>query len=235
MAGKLRRNRGTPGKSRATFCRWVAESNCDHERRLLERRLRLPLAFILGPTCSSPQEPPRGTRSRSTVRSGRLAGGSGLHGPAEMARRHRNLYHTVSRERFDSAVAALDRRIPSLARHQVIVELARIVGPGGRRPHQHRANPRSEDRVPDPAGQALLLQGRPLRPSRQTGRTPTWPAPGSFRSGRQRRSRPTPGAGAGRADNEMDARFFAPFLLAMPEVLHALGSSVPTWSESPNS
>ena len=26
-------------------------------------------------------------------------------------------------------------------------------------------------------------------------------------------------------DNEMDARFFAPFLLAMPEVLHALGIS----------
>jgi hypothetical protein len=48
------------------------------------------------------------------------------HMAREMSRRHRNLYHSVSRADFDSAVAALDRRIPSLARHQIIVEMARI-------------------------------------------------------------------------------------------------------------
>jgi hypothetical protein len=45
----------------------------------------------------------------------------------EMARRHRNLYHTVPPAGFDSAVSALDRRIPTLDRHRIIVELARIV------------------------------------------------------------------------------------------------------------
>lgn len=45
---------------------------------------------------------------------------------AEMAKRHKNLYHSVSKERFEGAVAVLDERIPSLARHQVIVEMARI-------------------------------------------------------------------------------------------------------------
>ena len=45
----------------------------------------------------------------------------------EMARQHKNLYHTISRAQFDSAVAALDRRIPSLQRHQIIVEMAKIV------------------------------------------------------------------------------------------------------------
>src|SRR5919109_3466849 len=45
----------------------------------------------------------------------------------QMEARHRNLYHTVSKVRFDSAVEGLDRRIPTLARHQIIVELARIV------------------------------------------------------------------------------------------------------------
>jgi hypothetical protein len=40
---------------------------------------------------------------------------------------HKNLFHTVSREQFDAAVKRLDDRIPSLARYQIIVELARIV------------------------------------------------------------------------------------------------------------
>jgi tetratricopeptide (TPR) repeat protein len=40
----------------------------------------------------------------------------------EMARRHKNLYHTVSKASFDSAVAALHDRIPSLERHRIILE-----------------------------------------------------------------------------------------------------------------
>jgi hypothetical protein len=45
---------------------------------------------------------------------------------AQMPIRHRDLYHTLSRSAFDSAVASLDTRIPTLQRHQVILELARI-------------------------------------------------------------------------------------------------------------
>src|SRR5262245_27260156 len=45
----------------------------------------------------------------------------------ELPRRHNNLFHTISRAQFDSALAVLDRKLPGLARHQVIVELARLV------------------------------------------------------------------------------------------------------------
>jgi hypothetical protein len=45
----------------------------------------------------------------------------------EMPKHHRNLFHTMTREELESAVRRLDERIPSLARHQVIVDLARIV------------------------------------------------------------------------------------------------------------
>src|SRR6266542_6722890 len=46
---------------------------------------------------------------------------------AEMPKDHKNLFHTMTRDQFESAVKELDRRIPSLARHQIIVEMARIV------------------------------------------------------------------------------------------------------------
>jgi tetratricopeptide (TPR) repeat protein len=45
----------------------------------------------------------------------------------EMPKRHQNLFHAMTREQFESAVKRLDERIPTLARHQVIVELGRIV------------------------------------------------------------------------------------------------------------
>jgi broad specificity phosphatase PhoE len=45
----------------------------------------------------------------------------------EMPRTHKNLFHTITREQFDAAVKQLHERIPQLARHQIIVELMRIV------------------------------------------------------------------------------------------------------------
>src|SRR5688572_4508244 len=39
----------------------------------------------------------------------------------EMERRHANLHHTVSRERFKQAVADLHANIPTLQRHEIIV------------------------------------------------------------------------------------------------------------------
>ena len=45
----------------------------------------------------------------------------------EMPKRHKNLFHTMTRQQFDDAVRKLDERIPLLARHQIIVELGRIV------------------------------------------------------------------------------------------------------------
>ena len=40
---------------------------------------------------------------------------------------HKNLFHTMTREQFETAVASLDRRIPELNDDQVVAELARIV------------------------------------------------------------------------------------------------------------
>jgi tetratricopeptide (TPR) repeat protein len=177
-------------------------------------------AVLLGPTWISPQEPPlRDPLTRAQVAAWRedLA-----YMAREMARRHRNLYHTVSREHFDSAVAALHRRIPQLQRHQVIVELARIValiGDGHTNIAPTRDSAigfrtlpiklyffkdglfvRAADREhADLAGAKVVRIGQ------------TTPAEA------YRRARDLIGQ-----DNEMDARFFAPFLLAMPEVLHAL-------------
>jgi hypothetical protein len=44
----------------------------------------------------------------------------------EMPKRHKNLFHTMTREQFQNAVKRLDERIPTLARHQIIVEMMRI-------------------------------------------------------------------------------------------------------------
>ncbi len=46
---------------------------------------------------------------------------------AEMPKVHKNLFHIMTREQFDTAVRRLDERIPSLSRNQMLVEFARIV------------------------------------------------------------------------------------------------------------
>ena len=142
----------------------------------------------------------------------------------ELPRRHQNLFHTISRQQFDSALAALDRKLPGLARHQVIVELARLVALVGDG-HTNVAPTR------DPkigfqtypvrlylfkdglfirgtlTAQADLVGAKVLRIGRHT-------ADEAYLAVRELIGR----------DNEMNARFFAPFLLAMPEVLHAIGA-----------
>jgi tetratricopeptide (TPR) repeat protein len=45
----------------------------------------------------------------------------------EMPKRHKNLFHSMTREQFDATVSRLNERIPSLTRNQILVELARIV------------------------------------------------------------------------------------------------------------
>src|SRR5438552_11737584 len=49
----------------------------------------------------------------------------------EMERTHKNLYHALSREQFAASGAALAAKIPSLERHEVIVEMAKIVAAVG--------------------------------------------------------------------------------------------------------
>ena len=45
----------------------------------------------------------------------------------ELPRRHKNAFHTVSKEKFERAVAELDTAIPSLGEHEILVGLRRIV------------------------------------------------------------------------------------------------------------
>jgi hypothetical protein len=45
----------------------------------------------------------------------------------ELPKRHKNLFHRLTRPQFEAAVQALDEQLPSLARHQVILELARLI------------------------------------------------------------------------------------------------------------
>jgi tetratricopeptide (TPR) repeat protein len=140
----------------------------------------------------------------------------------EMARRHRNLYHTMPRARFDSAVAALQQRIPALERHQIIVEMARIVALVGDG-HTNIAPTRDS---------AIGFRSLPIKlyffKDGLFVRAADQDHAGLAGVRVMRIGRATPEEAYRRAreligrDNEMDARFFAPFLLVMPEVLHAL-------------
>jgi hypothetical protein len=178
-------------------------------------------AFVFGSTPAAPQAP---LQTSSLSRAEIAAWREDLrYMAAEMARRHKNLYHTVSRERFHSAVAALGRRIPSLARHQVIVEMARIVAlvGDGHTNIEPTRDPKIGFRTL-PVRFYFFKDGLFVRAAEQVHA-------GLVGSRVVRLGRSTPEQAYARVrelvgrDNEMDARFFAPFLLAMPEVLHALG------------
>lgn len=147
------------------------------------------------------------------------------HMAREMEARHKNLFHTTTREQFEGAVRKLNERIPTLARHQIVVELARIaatIGDG----HTNVAPTRDPKigfrtlplklylfkdgmfvRAAE-RGHAELLGARVLKIGDATPEEAV------------ARARDIVGR-----DNEMDVKFFAPLLLAMPEVLHALGLS----------
>ena len=142
----------------------------------------------------------------------------------ELPRRHKNLFHTISRAQFDSALAVLDRKLPGLARHQVIIELARLVALVGDG-HTNVA-PTRDPKIgfhtypvrlyffkdglfirSAAKAQADLVGAKVVRIGRLTADEAYLAVRGLI----------------GR-DNEMNARFFAPILLAMPEVLHAIGA-----------
>jgi tetratricopeptide (TPR) repeat protein len=141
----------------------------------------------------------------------------------EMPKRHKNLFHTMTRAQFDAAVRSLDARIPSLARHQVIVEMARIVAMVGDG-HTNIA-PTRDPKIGFrtlPIALHLFQDGLYVRAAARTHadlvgsrvlRIGNAPADQAYRSARELIGR----------DNEMDVKFFAPLLLVMPEVLHALG------------
>ena len=144
---------------------------------------------------------------------------------AEMERRHKNLYHTVSRERFQAAVADLHARIPTLQRNQIIVEMMRIaamVGDG-----HTRVDPRKDNKFHFPSLPLKLylfedgLFVRAAAPEHAglvgarieaIGGVPVEEA---IRRAAEISSR----------DNEVGPKLFVPLYLNMPDILHALGLS----------
>ncbi|HYE15466.1 MAG TPA: hypothetical protein VD968_13570, partial [Pyrinomonadaceae bacterium] len=147
------------------------------------------------------------------------------HMAEEMPRRHKNLFHTMTREQFEAAVRGLDARIPSLARHQIIVEMARIaamVGDG----HTNVA-PTRDPKIGFHAiplklyffADGLFVRSAPREHAELVGARVV-KIGGATPEQAVARLRGITGH-----DNEMGVRFFAPHLLVMPEVLHALGLS----------
>jgi len=143
----------------------------------------------------------------------------------EMPARHANLFHAMTRAQFDSALQSIERVLPHVARHQVVVELQRLaalVGDGHTNVSPWRDTSAVFQQLPvalywfedglfvraAAMDQVTLLGARVL----QIGGVPVKEALARVRPLVSR-------------DNEMGVRAWAPILLTMPEVLHAVGLS----------
>ncbi|HEX8256505.1 MAG TPA: hypothetical protein VF589_02630 [Allosphingosinicella sp.] len=144
---------------------------------------------------------------------------------AEMERRHKNLYHEVSRERFAAAVADLHARIPTLRRNQIIVGLMRIaamVGDG-----HTRIEPLKDAKFGFPSLPLKLYlfeDGLYVRAAA--------PAQAGLVGAKVEAIGGVPVAEAIRraaeisaAENAIGPKLYVPIFLAMPDILHALGLS----------
>jgi tetratricopeptide (TPR) repeat protein len=143
----------------------------------------------------------------------------------EMPRYHKNPFHTITPAQFGTAVKNLHDKIPTLARHQIIVEMAKIVAMIGDG-HTNIA-PTRDPKVAFnalPVKLYLFREGLFVRSAKREYADLV----GSrvVRIGGITADEAVARAGEmiGK-DNEMDVRFFAPHLLVMPEVLNGLGLS----------
>jgi tetratricopeptide (TPR) repeat protein len=182
------------------------------------RTILLALALLLGTAAAAappvPLTPAEAEAWRQDLR----------HLATELPLRHRDFFRRRSRAEFESAVRSLDERIPRLARHQVIVELARLVamGPDGHtavsgllydspaRFHYlplglylfgdglyiYAADPRYRDLI----GARVVAIGDSTTEQAIAAVAPLIPR-----------------------DNDMAVKERAPLFLATPEILHALG------------
>lgn len=141
----------------------------------------------------------------------------------QMPQRHANLFHTMTRQQFEAAVRRLDERIPQLARHQIIVEMARIaamVGDG----HTNVA-PTRDPKIGFrqlPIKLYLFKDGMFVRAAERSHSELVGARVVKIGTADMDVAVARAGEIIGH-DNEMDIKFFAPHLLVMPEVLHALG------------
>ena len=143
----------------------------------------------------------------------------------EMEATHKNLFHTMTRQEFESAVKKLDQQIPNLERHQIIVEMMKLVAMVD--DGHSNVYPTRDAKI---AFRSLPIQlyifkdGMFVR-SATKEHAPLVGATVSKIGGvpideAYERMRPLVGL-----DSEMGLKFFAPYLLTMPEVLNAVGLS----------
>ena len=143
----------------------------------------------------------------------------------EMPRQHANLFHAMRREQFDSALNGIRQRLPSLARHQVIVELERLcamIGDGHSNVSPWRDTVVGFHTLP--VAFYRFGDGYYIRAATQENR--------ALLGARVLRIGPVSIDSAESLvaplvsrDNAMGRWMYAPLLLVMPEVLHALGLS----------
>lgn len=143
---------------------------------------------------------------------------------AELQSRHRNPYHTTSREAFETAVKQLHERIPTLTDAQVKVELTKIVtliGDGHTGIRRYPFGPMFGFRFYPVAlyhfSDGIFVRAADAKYAEAVG-------------GRVVAIDGTPVEEAVRAltpyvvrDNEMSVRLYAPLLLSVPEVAHTVG------------
>jgi tetratricopeptide (TPR) repeat protein len=141
----------------------------------------------------------------------------------EMPKQHRNLFHTMTREQFEGAIKRLDERIPALPRHRIIVEMARIVAMVGDG-HTNIAptrDPKIGFRV-YPLKLYFFKDGLYIRAAAREHAGLVGARIVKIGNASVEQAYTAVREIIGH-DNEMGVKFFAPHLLVMPEVLHALG------------
>lgn len=148
----------------------------------------------------------------------------------EMPKYHANLYHTITREQFDAEIKSLNERIPTLARHQIIVEMMRIVAmiDDG----HTNIYPTRDAKIgfrQFPIKMYFFRDGLFVRTATKDNADLVGARVTKIGNATAEQARTAVLKIIGK-DNEIGATFFAPHLLAMPEVLHALG-----FSSSPDS
>jgi hypothetical protein len=141
---------------------------------------------------------------------------------AEMRARHKNLFHATTRDEFEAAVNKLHERIPTLARHEIVVELMRLVASVGDG-HTHMGMGQDPKlgfrRYPVRLyffRDGLFVRGAAPEHARLAGARVLKIGNATADEAYRAVLAVTP------RDNEMGARTVTPFLLVTPEILHAL-------------
>jgi hypothetical protein len=145
---------------------------------------------------------------------------------SEAPKRHKNLFHVMTREQFETAVNLLDQRIPNLTREQIIVELQRIVA----------MIRDGHTRIQDfPFGPKVGFGSYPIYLYQYKDGLFVQAADPAYKETVGARVVKIGNATTAQAwarvselvcrdgDNEMSVKAIAPVLLVIPEVLHALG------------